>query len=251
LAYTKEGITLEVEDNGSGFVTPNLPMTIAVDNVFPSTAVAAITPSTPVWNPSLSVPVTMTGTMSEAGGAGVASYQWQREEVPLNPGPACSALGLPVATYTNVGAPVNGLPDGTPPASLGLLTDTTVTNNKCYRYRVVATDRVGNFTFLANGNHVATDDIDPVATLNTLPASGSGTINVSGTALDSISTVANVTVRLEDLDAPIDPTVTIYTSGGPPTWNLKMSLSFRLVTAGPLAIWILGRYEFIVSTMNS
>jgi hypothetical protein len=38
---------------------------------------------------------------------------------------------------------------------------------------------------------------------------------------------------------------------GPPTWNLKMSLSFRLVTAGPLAIWILGRYEFIVSTMNS
>ncbi len=154
------------------------------------------------WRNTPSVPFDMTTAMSDGTGAGVASYQLQREAVTWTAG-ACPAF---TGVYTNVGAPVYG----NPPPPITAVTDTTgITDNACYRYRVEATDNVGNLGYATNTNSVRVDDTDPTVTLDTIPASGSGSITIGGTASDTMSGVASVTVRVEDMSAP-GPTTTIY-----------------------------------------
>jgi hypothetical protein len=166
---------------------------------------------TPTWRNVLDVPVQMTATMTD-GGAGVASYQLQREEIPLA-GATCGVFTG--AGHVNIGAQVLG----DPPPSLGTINDLTVVDGMCYRYRVEATDHVGNIGYLAPAQSVRVDDTDPTGTLNALPPTGSGTIAIGGTGTDTLSGVANVTVRLENLDV-VGPITVLYTDASvAPNWG--------------------------------
>ncbi len=80
------------------------------------------------YQPSLSVPVTFTtGTDS---GSGIATRWLQRQSAPLSTAGTCGTY----SAFANLGV-VN-------PTSI--YTDTTVTSGRCYKYRYLVTDNVGN-----------------------------------------------------------------------------------------------------------
>ena len=200
-------------------------------DVTPPAGGAFTPPNGTTWRNTPSVAFSMTTAMTD-GGAGVASYQLQREEVTFTAG-ACPAFSG--STYTNVGSPVFG----NPPPPITAVTDTTgIVDGRCYRYRVEATDNVSNISYLTNTNSVQIDDTNASAAFDTLPAFGSGNVVLSGTATDAMSGVANIAIRYEDLSAP-GTTYPLYTDATVPgpypaawtsyTWNTTaLNGSYRL-----------------------
>jgi hypothetical protein len=205
---------IRVYDNAGRTAAP-YPMTFTRDITAPNGGTLAYGANN-TWYDTLSVPVDMTATMTDTQ-SGVASYQLQREETTLTGGTCDPLTGI----YSNLGAPVLG----DPPPALGAVPDTTVVSGMCYRYRVEAVDHVGNIGYRTVNSTVRVDDEDPVVTLDPQPASGSGTLNLTGTVSDMISGPLRVEARYEDQsNIGVFTTINVDT-GFTPGWAINWNTS--------------------------
>jgi hypothetical protein len=71
-----------------------------------------------------------------------------------------------------------------------------LTAGSCLQYRLVSRDRVGNVTIVDPGTTLRVDRTAPWGTFGALPASVTGTVTLSGDAIDATTHVDRVTVRV-------------------------------------------------------
>lgn len=134
--------------NHAALPSPATGFTVVRDNTAPATGNVAYTNR---YYGSLSVAVTF-DRGSDAGGSGVdaTSGVLQRTAATLLAGGGCGTYGTP----TSVG--------GTSPTSP--YTDTTVVSGKCYQYRYLASDNVGNQVTYTSTNVAKVDTAAPTIT---------------------------------------------------------------------------------------
>ena len=140
---------------------------MTVDNTGPSASVDD--PGTPLRGT-----VSLTGSASDPGGAGVASAAFQRS-------PASGG------TWTTVDT------DTSSPYSVSF--DTTAVADGLYDFRLVATDQVGNTTVSALVTNRRVDNTAPAASLDDPGANLRGTVTLSSTASDAGSGIATRTYQ--------------------------------------------------------
>ncbi|MFL5966271.1 MAG: OmpL47-type beta-barrel domain-containing protein, partial [Gaiellaceae bacterium] len=154
-ANSPGGQAIVATDN-AGNASSGTPLTLTNDSTAPTTPSATLTGS-PAWTRTPSVDLTLTDGTDAGSGLDPAARVIQRDETAL----------------------VNGV-CGTFPSTWNVAVsdpDTTVVNGKCYRYRVVEADRVGN---QATSTPSATAKVDLQAP--TQPALGVGSLtNASAT----------------------------------------------------------------------
>jgi hypothetical protein len=189
----------------AGRTTTQATHTIVVDSDLPTQG--STTLAYPAgWIHALDVPVTMSGAFADAT-TSVASYQLQRGDATLT-GTSCGTF----SDYADVAG-------ATSTGTLPTYDDTTVSGGHCYRYRVAATDAVGNVGTFAPGMVTKVDAAAPTATFDSMPANVGGPITVKGTANDAQSGVASVTVRAENLADP-GVFITVGTATTSPAWTM-------------------------------
>jgi parallel beta-helix repeat protein len=113
---------IAAQDNALNTSTGS-PVTITNDTTAPTTPSVALT-SPPAWYTTASVALTPTDGTDAASGLDLSSRVYQRDEAPLNAGTCGTFPNTWSATVSNP--------------------DTTVQSGKCYRYRLLESDRVGN-----------------------------------------------------------------------------------------------------------
>ncbi len=226
-------LRIQVTDAAGNAAWVNATHTILLDNGGIGAGSATLDFTSPQWVSSTSVSTTMTGTMVDDL-TGIASYHLQREEAAWSGG-AGGSCGAFTGSYTNVGTTIYG----SPPPSLGTIVDVGRADATCYRYRVEATDAVGNIDYLAPGGEVMVDLTNPSGTFDPMPNYSTTSVSVSGTVTDAMSGFAGgsagVVVRLEDLSSP-GPTTTLFTDPtvaggtfGSYSWDVSaLSGSYRL-----------------------
>jgi hypothetical protein len=158
---------------------------------------------------------------NDGSGSGVRTWQLQRESAPFDNGDnSCDAFS---GVWVNVGLadPAVGLP----------VADAGTLDGYCYRYRLAATDHVGNTAFFTSPNEVRVDRTAPTGTFSTftmpaptgtIPAVAGaflgGIVTVDGTASDAASGLTVVGLYANDgVNPPFligDPTTT-----GPHPWQ--------------------------------
>ena len=141
--------------------------TVTVDNTGPSASLDD--PGTPLRGT-----VSLSGTASDPGGAGVASAAFQRS-------PASGGSWTTVDTDTSS------------PYSVSF--DTTAVADGLYDFRLVATDQVGNTTVSALVTNRRVDNTAPTASLDDPGANLRGTVTLSSTASDAGSGIATRTYQ--------------------------------------------------------
>jgi parallel beta-helix repeat protein len=120
--------------------TTGTPITITTDTTAPSAPTVALT-SPPAWYTTPSVALTLTDGTDSGSGVDPASRVVQRDEATMTNG-VCNAF--PGTWSTVVTNP-----------------DTTVQNAKCYRYRMLEADRVGNQSAASAASGTAKVDLQP------------------------------------------------------------------------------------------
>ena len=139
--------------------------TVTVDNTAPGASLDD--PGTPLRGT-----VSLTGTASDPGGAGVASAAFQRS-------PASGGSWTTVDTDTSA------------PYSVSF--DTTAVSDGLYDLRLVATDQVGNTIVSALVTNRRVDNTAPAASLDDPGANLRGTVTLTSTASDAGSGIATRT----------------------------------------------------------
>ncbi|MCW2920456.1 MAG: hypothetical protein JWL76_330 [Thermoleophilia bacterium] len=221
--------------SNSNRTSANAAFTITADNAVPVSG--AITPQTtpgPSWHTSSSIVLNIT-SYTDAG-AGIDVQRIERDEIPRNAYGSCSGATWPLTWSTVIGTPAAVLP--------ATVTDTTLVHGMCYRYRIVATDNVGNTTSTsATPQAVIADLYDPTATFNAAPSSPyMGTEALAGTSTDGItdgsnSGVASVTLRWLNLDDLTSGTIGTDTSAEP-AWAINWNTTLGTTPDGNYRVFV-------------
>ena len=128
--------------NGAGLNSNNVSFTVSPDSTAPSVTAPSVTAG---YYTSLSVPVSLNGGSDSESGLAAGSSVVERDEAPLDNGDgSCDAFPGSWATVTLSGG-----------------NDTTVVSGKCYRYRELLSDNVGNQGASAAGSTAKVDTSAP------------------------------------------------------------------------------------------
>ena len=175
--------------NGAGLNSNNASFTVTPDSTAPAVTAPSVTAG---YYTALSVPVSLGGGTDGESGVNAGSSVVQRDEAPLdNSDGTCDAFPGSWSTVTLSGG-----------------NDTTVVNGKCYRYRELLSDNVGNQGTSATSSTAKVDTSAPsdpalsFGTFTNAAATGSvvyirpgvaGGFRVSATSSDTQSGVASFT----------------------------------------------------------
>ena len=174
--------------NGAGLNSNNVSFTVTPDSAAPSVTAPSVTAG---YFTSLSVPVSLNGGTDGGSGVNAGSSVVQRDEAPLDNGDGtCDAFPGSWSTVTLSGG-----------------NDTTVVSGKCYRYRELLSDRVGNQGTSAASATAKVDTSAPAApslgygslsnaavtgaTVYYRPSAGNGQFQVTAASSDTQSGVAS------------------------------------------------------------
>ena len=174
--------------NGAGLNSNNTAFTVTPDSTAPSVTAPSVTAG---YYTSLAVPVSLNGGSDSESGLAAGSSIVQRDEAPLDNGDgSCDAFPGSWSTVALSGG-----------------NDTTVVSGKCYRYRELLSDRVGNQDSSGASNTAKVDTSAPAApslsygsladaavtgdTVYYRPSAGSGQFQVAASSSDVQSGIAS------------------------------------------------------------
>jgi hypothetical protein len=208
LDWSSSAVSTELEiatANGTGTASAaTRTLTISADSSAPTVTISA--PTTNGYAAAGSI--TLVWSESD-GGSGVASRSVQRYRAAI-PG---SALCADVTTWTTDGLPsVTGSPH----------TDEGLASGSCYRYGVVATDRVGNASSEAFSAATAVDSTAPDAPTLTFATTPAGAIYVAPNGTVYVGTAASGSLTLTTDAADSQSGIASYTFAalaGTTGWN--------------------------------